>query len=212
MRQDNRLRGRATEVASNRDRSGCSLRVGGPQRLGVILQKRIKISFASGQPGRAFLAFLCLLTFLDPPTKLAPSAISPLPGLFAARDFNAAEAGIIERIVGHTDQFLDRSAFGRLHTPLGPQCLEMAPPGLAHPAKEHVWPAEQERLRQRRVALRKRRQVLMHDRFEQAGDDLVHRDPGLNQAIGIRFGENAAFRANPMQRLALMGNLGERLG
>ena len=85
------------------------------------------------------------------------------------------------------------------------------PPRLLQTGKEEIGPTQQENLRQGSIPAGERRQVLINHRFEQGSDDLFDRYPGLEQRIGIRFGEYAALAADFMQRISLVTHFREPL-
>ncbi len=88
----------------------------------------------------------------------------------------------------------------------------MISPGFLQAVEEKIGAAEQQDLRQRRIAAGQRRQVLIDHSLKQRGNDFFHRHSRLQQRVGVGFGEDAALAADLVQRMSRVSHLGERLG
>ena len=83
----------------------------------------------------------------------------------------------------------------------------MSCPGFTEAAKEGVWPAQKQHFWPRRITLGQCGKVLMHNRFKETRDNFLFRNTGLQQAIGIRFGEDSTLCADLVQGHACMAHL-----
>ena len=153
-----------------------------------------------------------MLTVLDPPAEPI-SAFVERGGLgLALPHLNAAESGVVKRVIRDHDT-VDRVDVSRqTDIPFRPQAGEMMPPCLLQALEEQVRTAEQQYLRLGCVALGQGCQVLIDDRLKQAGDDLANRHAAFDQGIGVRFGEDAAFRADLVQAHAVIRHARESVG
>ena len=115
----------------------------------------------------------------------------------------------IKGFLGDTNEAFRIFPIGERHLSFCPQLGEVMPPGLLQSVEKEIGPAQQEHFRHRRIALGERRQVLIHDRFEETRDDLLNGDAGLDQGICIRFGKDAALRAHLVKRIARVPHLDE---
>ena len=84
-------------------------------------------------------------------------------------------------------------------------------PGLLQAVEKQVRAAEQQHLRRRRVALGERREVLIDHCLVETGNDLLYRNAGLDECVGVGLGEDAALRADLVQRIAGVAHAGEAL-
>src|SRR5437899_10226917 len=212
--EHDRLGGGRAEIAAEqhaadvlRARAGSAA---GRRRLHVLLHEPRQNAGARHQATGALLGLRLMLAFLDPPLQLVAPLVDADLRLLALPDLDAAETGVIERLGRHHDE-RGRLAPAQIDLPLGPELRQVMAPRLLESLEEEVGAAEQQHLGRRRVALGQRGQVLVDDRLEQAGDDLLDRHPGLHQSVRVGLGEDAALARDLVQGHALVGQLGQPL-
>ena len=96
--------------------------------------------------------------------------------------------------------------------PLRPQLRQVMAPRLLEALEEEVRAAQQEDGGHRRVALGQRGQVLVDHRLEQARDDLLDGDAGLDQRVRVGLGEDAALGADLVEAEPRVRHGGQPLG
>ena len=85
----------------------------------------------------------------------------------------------------------------------------MIAPRFLEASKEKIGPAEEKNLWNRRVATRKRCEILVDDGLEQRSDDFFDGHSRFEQRIGIGFGKDAALAAHLVQRVSRVAHLRE---
>src|SRR3989441_169240 len=212
--EDDRLGGGRAEVAAKphgadvpRPRVACAA---GGRGLHVLGHERREVTGAGDEAAGAVLRFLLVLSRLDPPRELVATLVDRDLGLLALTDLDAAETCVVERFGRHHDE-RGRLASPQIDFALAPELGQVMAPGFLQTLEEEVGAAEQEHLGRRRVALGQGRQVLIDDRLEQAGDDLLDRHAGLDQGIRVGLGEDAALARDLVQAHALVGHRGQPL-
>ena len=209
---DHRLGGGAAEIAADqhrpvgirpirfrlrRSRRAAALRLSSP----YLCRNAPSSASEATRPLPPSLALCSCWPSLDPPAKPFSALIDArrLPAS-AFADLHAAEARVVERVRRDPDEVVRVASVGQRDTALAPELAEVMAPGFLQTLEEQVRSAEQQHLGHRRVALRQRGEVLVDHRLEQAGDDLLDRHAGLDQGVGVGLGEDAAFRADLVQR------------
>src|SRR6185369_12258851 len=97
---------------------------------------------ASHQRLAPILGLLLGLAFLDPPAELVAPGVDSDALRLGPADLHAAEAGVVERLLGHHDAVGRALALGQREFPLVPQLGEMVAPGFLEAAEEEVGPAQ----------------------------------------------------------------------
>src|SRR5206468_5131529 len=123
---------------------------------------------------------------------------------------DAAETGVIERF-GRDDDELGGRAPSEIDLALRPELGQVMTPRFLQTLEEEVGAAEQQHLGRGRVALGQGGQVLVDDRLEEAGDDLLDRHAGLHQRVGVGLGEDAALARDLVEAHALVRHRGQTL-
>ena len=186
---------------------GASGGAGRPRRVigGEELRELVRVAH---EPCAAVACFLLPLALVDPPTQAVASGVHAGVCRLAARDRDAAQARVVDRLFRHQD---GGGGIG-IDLPLRPELAEVMPPRLLQAAEEEIGSAEQQHVGTRRVPFRERREVLIDDRLVEARDDLGHRHTGLHQRVGVGLGEDAALRADLVERLTGVARAGQLLG
>jgi hypothetical protein len=176
-----------------------------------VRQERRKLVVIADQRFRAFVRLVFVLADVDPPAQPLGPLVDAGVGVVLHRHFGAAEAREIQRILRHVDQALGRRILRDLDLALLPQLVQVVAPRLLQALEEQVRTAQQQHARQRRVALRQRREVLVDDRLVETGDDLLDRHARLHQRVRIGLGEDPALGADLVQVHAVVLHLRELL-
>ena len=124
-------------------------------------------------------------------------------------EFDRPERGEVLGVLGHPDQIPGVVAVRQRRLALLPDLGDVLLPGLDHPADVGVRSAEQQDVRQQRVAAGEHRQVLPDDRVEQRRHQLIRRHAHLLQAVDVGLGEHAAFAGDRVDLDARVPHVGK---
>ena len=104
-----------------------------------------------------------------------------------------AERRVVLRVLGDEDGLLDRHVLRVGVAALVPRLRDPEAPALLEERQVRVRSAEEEDLVLERAPAREDAEVLKDDRVGERAEDLLRRDPALDQVDDVRLGEDAAL-------------------
>ena len=152
-----------------------------------------------------------MLAFFNPPAQFSGTLIEPHGLRLPAGDFDASLGGIVQSVIWDSDQRGCVLVARQLDFALLPQLGQVMPPSLLQTGEEQVRSPQQQDFRRGGVPARQRSEILVDDCLKERGDDLLYRDPGFQQRVGIRFGKDPTLAADLMQCVSGVPHLGELL-
>ena len=99
--------------------------------------------------------------------KAVGSQIAAASFVLHFSEFHRAQCRVIERVLGNFDQIFCACSRSQLDLPFLPEQRDVVQPGLAHSTYKNIWAAQQQNLREKRIAPGQYREVLQHDGVEQ---------------------------------------------
>ncbi len=132
--------------------------------------------------------------------------------VFAAAVLDCANRCVVLSVAGHKDQISRIVAGRQLDASLLPNRRDVGLPALDHALDVRVRPAEQEHVGHQRMAAGQDREVLLDDRLEERGHQLIGGHAELLQTVDIGLREDATLAGHRVQLLPVVGLLAEQFG
>ena len=213
LAEENRLRGGRAAVDAD---VGADRRLGGEglgleaRRL-VLLEEALELLGGLREAGPPRLLLLDELALGQVPLELLRAGVDADVIVLGLAVLDRADRRVVLGVVRDEDQIRRVVAGRELDAALLPDRRDVGLPALDHALDVGVRPAEEEDVGHQRMTAGQDREVLLDDRLEERGHQLVRGDAELLQAVDVGLREDAALARDGVELVPVIGLLTEQV-